>query len=235
MPRIYFTSDLHLFARRSDAHQCVDAIVALASSADVFILGGDIFDFRWSVMAGAEETVEAAISWLRELAAACPNCHFHFLLGNHDGHQAFVDRLVELEQGTGNMSWHRFYMRIGSSVFLHGDVADRKMNAETLALARAKWINHKRRGRLLHKLYDLAVWLNAHKPIPYLVHPKRTTARRVLSYLVAVGQGPSEGVENVYFGHTHRELSEYRYGGLTFHNGGAPIKGRKFRILEAVV
>ena len=234
MQKIFFTSDLHLFARRSDAQRYLHAISSLASTAKTFVLGGDIFDFRWAVMATTEEAVDEAIRWLGELAAECPGCHFHFLLGNHDGHQMFIDRLAELERATGNMSWHRFYFRIGSSVFLHGDVADRKMNAEELAKARLKWTDHKQRGQLLHHLYDLVVRANIHKPIPYLIYPKRLVARRILAYLEAVGHGSAEGVRNVYFGHTHRELSEYRYGGLTFHNGGAPMKGVRFRILEAV-
>jgi UDP-2,3-diacylglucosamine hydrolase len=37
-----------------------------------------------------------------------------------------------------------------------------------------------------------------------------------------------------YFGHTHRSMADYQFGGPTFHNSGAPIKGVKFRILEAV-
>ena len=29
-------------------------------------------------------------------------------------------------------------------------------------------------------------------------------------------------------------MTDYQFGGPTFHNGGAPIKGVKFRILETV-
>ena len=29
-------------------------------------------------------------------------------------------------------------------------------------------------------------------------------------------------------------MADYQFGGPTFHNGGAPIKGVKFRIREAV-
>ena len=42
-------------------------------------------------------------------------------------------------------------------MFLHGDVADRVMNAETLAAARSRWLHHKRRGPVLSRLYDLVV------------------------------------------------------------------------------
>ncbi len=72
-----------------------------------------------------------------------------------------------------------------------------------------------------------------HRSVPHLVYAKRIVVRRILKYLESVGQGPGNGVRNVYFGHTHRRMSNYRYRGLAFHNGGAPIKGMKFRIIEA--
>jgi hypothetical protein len=72
-----------------------------------------------------------------------------------------------------------------------------------------------------------------HKPFPHLVYTKRIVVRRIFNYLEKIGEGPGHGVRDVYFGHTHRKLSDYRYRGLTFHNCGAPIKGVKFRILEA--
>jgi UDP-2,3-diacylglucosamine hydrolase len=54
-----------------------------------------------------------------------------------------------------------------------------------------------------------------------------------LNYIDQIGHGPASGVEHVYFGHTHRELNNYRYGGVSFHNGGAPMHGVPFRIVAA--
>ena len=48
MTKCYFVSDLHLFANRSNAHRYLEEIALAASQAEVFVLGGDIFDFRWS-------------------------------------------------------------------------------------------------------------------------------------------------------------------------------------------
>jgi UDP-2,3-diacylglucosamine hydrolase len=79
----------------------------------------------------------------------------------------------------------------------------------------------------------VVVLTRLHKPVPHLVYAKRIVVRRILKYLESIEQGPHNGVCNVYFGHTHRRLSNYYYRGLRFHNGGAPIKGVKFRILEA--
>ena len=232
MKKCYFVSDLHLFANRSNAHRYLEQIAHAASRAEAFVLGGDIFDFRWARIP-ILRAVERAAEWLRELAASCPDCHFHLVLGNHDYHQALIDRLVELDKEIPNLSWHRYYVRLGSSMFLHGDVADKTMNARELAEARDQWLDHRRRGPFLSALYDVVVMTRLHKPVTHLVYAKRIVVRRILKYLESIGQGPRDGVRNVYFGHTHRRLSNYRYRGLVFHNGGAPIKGVKFRIIEA--
>lgn len=235
MNKCYFVSDLHLLANRSLARRYLGRIERAASHAQTFVLGGDIFDFRWATTATAAAAVDLAARWLDRLCADCPACRFHFVLGNHDYHGGFMRELDRLRHRTPNFAWHRFYLRLGASVFLHGDVADRVMSAATLAAARARWLHRRRRGPVMSRLYDLVVLARLHKPLPRIVYPKRRVARRILAYLDDVGQGPSSGVRNVYFGHIHRSFSEYRYGGVTFHNGGAPIKGLKFRIVEAVL
>lgn len=232
MSPCYFVSDLHLFANRSNAHRYLEEIVRTASRAETFILGGDIFDFRWSRLP-TRRAVQRAMEWLAELTASCPQCRFHLVLGNHDYHQVFIDRLAMAETGMANLAWHRYYVRLGTSVFLHGDVADKEMNAQTLAEAREEWLDSRRRGPFLSALYDVVVLTRLHKPMPHLIFSKRIVVRRILKYLESIGQGPGSGVRDVYFGHTHRSLTNHYYRGLRFHNGGAPIKGVRFRILEA--
>lgn len=232
MGKCYFVSDLHLLANRSAAHRYLAQISRAAARAEVFVLGGDIFDFAWADMPIAR-SVAWAVKWLGELASSSPRCHFHLVLGNHDYHQVFIDRLVRLEKQVRNLSWHPFYLRLGSSVFLHGDVASRRMDARRLAEARDRWLDKRRRGPFLSRLYDVVVLTRLHKPVAHLAFSKRIVARRVLNYLESIQQGPRDGVCDVYFGHTHRRISSYRYRGLLFHNGGAPIKGVKFRIIEA--
>ncbi len=221
MSNIYFVSDLHLFANRSLGERYLQTIAQKASEAKIFILGGDIFDFRWARRETVGHAVDEAIQWLHELARGCPDCQFHYLLGNHDSHEMFTTRLAELEKEAENLAHERFYMRIGDSIFLHGDVADEHMDAEALANSRKKWTNHKKRGHFLSRLYDLIVAMRIHSPIPYLVYPHRIVAKRLVTYLNAIGQGSDAGVRNVYFGHTHRSMFGYQFGGLTFHNGGA--------------
>jgi len=230
-PKCYFVSDLHLLASRSNGHEYFDQILEKAGSAEAFVLGGDIFDFRWSRMNTVGHAVDAAAHWLADLASQCPSCQFHFLLGNHDYHAPFIERLVDLERDIPNFAWERFYIRLGNSVCLHGDVADRKMDAEELAERRERMLHKRKRGEVLNSLYELAINTNLHRPIPYVAYGRRLVARRISSYLRHIGQGPEQGVRNIYFGHTHIPLANYHYKGLTFHNSGASIRGVKFQIL----
>jgi UDP-2,3-diacylglucosamine pyrophosphatase LpxH len=235
MGKCFFISDLHLLANRSKAWKYLDDIIRSAKRAENFVLGGDIFDFRWARTKSHRQSVAKAITWLDDLVRPCPRCQFHFVLGNHDFNQAFINQLDDLAQELPNLSWNRYYLRLGNSMFLHGDVADREYHdAQSLSAAREEWLYTRRRGPFLSRLYDVVVLTRLHKPFPHLVYSKRIVARRILSYLEQIGQGPEAGVRNVYFGHTHKHMTNYVYGGLVFHSGGAPIKGLKFRILDAV-
>ena len=90
MQRTFFVSDLHLCSRRSQAPRHEAAIHAAAARASTFVLGGDIFDFRWSTLPTADETVRHAIRWLDDLVASHPQCDFHFIQGNHDCNRRFI-------------------------------------------------------------------------------------------------------------------------------------------------
>ncbi len=136
MAKCYFVSDLHLFANRSKADKYLDAMLYAASAADYFVLGGDIFDFCWARTRSHSHTVAKAVAWVRALLESSPGCEFHYVLGNHDYHHQFVAELMELDRTLPNFHVHRYYVRLGSNLFMHGDVADREdHNAQTLAAA----------------------------------------------------------------------------------------------------
>ena len=63
----YFVSDLHLFCNRFDGERHWDAIRQAASEAHTFVLGGDVFDFRWTTMSSIEEAADEAIRRLQGL------------------------------------------------------------------------------------------------------------------------------------------------------------------------
>lgn len=233
MARAAFVSDLHLFARRSHAERHLPALRQAAAEVDHLILGGDIFDFRWATLA-PHAAIDSAVSWLRDLAHLAPQCRLHFLLGNHDDHRELVARLPGLAEELPNFNWHRFYLRMGSSVFLHGDAADRKLTAARLERRREQF-RHGVRAPWRHDAYHWVIKSRIDQLLCRAVHPRQLVVRRLLSYLKDIGHGPEHGVQSVYFGHTHRELDGYRHAGMVFHNGGAPIGTAKFRILRAEV
>lgn len=231
----YVVSDLHMFSRRSEFLAHKDAIMAVAAQADVFILNGDTFDFRWTTLLSIEETVVEAVRWLRSLTEKFPNCYFHFILGNHDNVQLFIDQLSKLALERDNLSWHPYYLKLGDSVFLHGDVSDKRMDAAALEKAREEWLHDTVRHPFFHRLYDVAVRLGVHRAASRARYPKKRVAKRVLAYLEDVGLGAVDGVKHVYFGHTHGAISDFEYAGVCFHNAGSPMKGMEFNILRVEI
>jgi UDP-2,3-diacylglucosamine hydrolase len=231
--RTTFVSDLHLFSGRSLAPRHEACLHAAAAKSRVFVLGGDIFDFRWSTLGAPEVTVPQAIRWLDELVASHPRCDFHFVLGNHDCNRRFVAALDAYAATRPNLLSHPYYFRLGSSIFLHGDAADRpRMDAHALHRRRQHWARDEHRGKIRHALYYLAVKAHLHRVVGRVAHPKRRVAQRLAGYLTRIGHGPATGLTDVYFGHTHEALVNYRHGGLSFHNGGAALPGLDFHIVD---
>ena len=220
---VCFVSDLHLFAERSRGEQYRPALVTAARRSQWCVLGGDIFDFRWSTLPSLRATLEAARDWLNQLVKDAPNTRFHLVLGNHDDHPLFRSELPTVCEATdGQFEWSRYLWRLGDAVFLHGDVADRRMSDLHLR-ERRDTTRHDQPGKLQHGAYRWVVRTGLHEIIPVVRYSRRRVASRISHYLRAMKCGPEAGVRQVCFGHTHRDLDEYHYKGLVFHNGGAPI------------
>src|SRR6476646_3313586 len=136
----YFVSDLHLLSRRSRAESHMPAIHAAAGRANSFILGGDIFDFRWSTLPSADETVKHAIRWLDDLVASHSQCDFHFIQGNHDCNRRFVSALETYSTTRPNLTLHPYVLRQEKNVFLHGDAVEHpRMCQQRLMKRRERW------------------------------------------------------------------------------------------------
>ncbi len=235
--RAYFLSDLHLFARRSSAETVQHSIDALANCAHTLVLGGDIFDFRWSRWSDQARTVRESVLWLERLITLNSDCQVHFLLGNHDANQAFIEQLTELSQAYSNLQWHPHLLRLEDCVFLHGDIIDAGIplcddfHVQLDALRRRKE-DRTSPAPIQHALYDAAVSVRVHRLVSQVVNPQSKVLNRVTRYLEWAGYGPEAGIQNVFFGHTHRRLDQVLHAGMRFHNPGATIKGLDFQMLE---
>ncbi len=224
----FVVSDLHVFARRSDASGRLDAIRAAARAADFFVFNGDTFDFQWTELRSIEASVAAARDWIEDLACHAPACRFWFLLGNHDCIPAYREALADLERRLPNLSWHEHQIRLGCCVFLHGDMAHRRMDRGRLVHYRRNWERKRRRGRVLNRCYDLVGRARLDRAFARVWLRKHRVARRILFYLESLDRDLLDGVEDVYFGHTHVAFSGFAYRGLRFHNTGSAVRGSRF-------
>src|SRR5688572_6689652 len=96
-------SDLHIFARRSQA-DVVQELLQATKHQDVIVLNGDIFDFRWSILPSMEETIAHSVALIRLLCTQNAGCHVYYLMGNHDDLEALGNALDGIE--CTNFSWH---------------------------------------------------------------------------------------------------------------------------------
>ena len=60
-------SDLHLFARRSRGSELLDSLAGQLAEADLLVLNGDTFDFRWIAPRDREQAFAAAVEKLHAL------------------------------------------------------------------------------------------------------------------------------------------------------------------------
>jgi UDP-2,3-diacylglucosamine hydrolase len=232
MHKVAVVSDLHMYCRRSQWEDHLEMLYDTLDGSDLFVFNGDTFDFKWTTLESIEETIAEACNFLETFAKRNPDCHVHVNLGNHDHSEEFIEALDALCKRVPNLTWHAYYLRLGNTIFLHGDVANTKMNHRKLQQYRNRWRHHRKQGHLKNRVYDVVFRANAHVAVSRLAFPPRRTLKRVQAYLEDVGHGPSHGVERVFFGHTHVPVRGVKYRGVTYHNGGAPMKGMGFELIK---
>lgn len=74
-----------------------------------------------------------------------------------------MEALDDLAEDCPNFHWHRYYLQLGKTLFLHGDVADRFMDQDELMLRRQSWKKHGRPPAMYHDFYSLAINLRLHR------------------------------------------------------------------------
>ncbi len=216
-----FVSDLHLFSPRSDAAY-VPAKLAETNSEDrCIVLGGDIFDFRWSVRGSHELTLAAAVQWLEELLERTEQAHIRFIPGNHDCHPEFLHLLTQLAHREPRFDWYEHHFQIDDTLFLHGDILDAHGNLNSY---RAKFHHEHPQTGLNHKLYDGVVALRLHKLVPLVRHRPELTCRRLLGLIETLPAASEIPVQRIYFGHTHAPVLDHESQGIRFFNPGAALK-----------
>ena len=224
-------SDLHLFAHRSAGEGYFQSLRPQLAGADVLVLNGDIFDFRWSTLPSIEITIARAVEWLTKVHAAYPSCEIHYVLGNHDCPAFFSDRLDALANRLERFHWHEFGLRIGTALFVHGDCTHRTMDPAALRRFRDDWDNDRRHGRWMTKAYVAVDRLGITRAAHHYCFPRSTTVKRAMHYLDHAWPDWRTNTRDCYFGHTHQPFSGYQHGDIRFHNTGSAIRGMGFNPL----
>ena len=195
----------------------MEAIRRTAADAQVFVLNGDIFDFKWSEHGVFSSSVVAARRFLTALAESAPSCRFKIILGNHDAVPPYVDALRELTATHENIEWDEFVCLVEDRLFLHGDVIHAGRSNSAVRRFRGR-LSKPANGHTLQRLAHSAVHRSRVPWAAYKVLPKRILASRILAYLEHEDFLNGQPVRHVYFGHTHHDFEDFRYRGYTFHN-----------------
>ncbi len=221
-------SDLHLFSRRSRAEELLEEMRDTLASADVLVLNGDVFDFRWSVLPDMRATIHAAMDWLDNLMEVRAGRTVHYLLGNHDCVSCFTEALSDFARTRPSLHCHESLLRIGGNVFLHGDCANRRMDAESHRRYREAWSRDKQRGAVGRFFYDAADASGASRKVHDLWFPQAGTVARVAHHLDHILPRWRGEIGHCYFGHTHLPFTGHRHDGVLFHNTGSAIRDMDF-------
>ena len=214
-------SDLHLLSNRSTAHHYLESFHMAAWEKDVFVLNGDIFDFQWSTHGGFHDSIEVAREWLTDLITPHPSTTFIVLLGNHDSLPDYRLLLDDLADQHANFFWKDDFIRLGNSIFLHGDA----FHAETREDLQA-YRHHFNQQLRKHPVKHYGYWLAARAGILRLVAStvsKRRCARHLLRYLGHEAPTDMEQVTDIFFGHVHAPFYDFKFRGRSFHNTGAAL------------
>lgn len=221
---------MHLFSHHARPDRYFQVIEQAADRSSIFVLNGDIFDFKWSHHGVFTRSVLAARSHIEQTVAGHPDCQFVVILGNHDAVPAYVDTLKELEQEHPNLTWREFAFVFENRIFLHGDVIHAGCSNHAIRQFRSR-LQQPARGHSLQRMMHSAMY---HSRVPWAAYrllPNRILASRILSYLRHEDYLTNSAIDHIYFGHTHCAFEDFRYKGFTFHNTGAAVHGSILRVV----
>ncbi len=222
-----FVSDLHLFSSRSDADSNVQRLSEFQSESQCIVLGGDIFDLRWSRKGGLQPTTDAALAWLYQLLDQTGQSRILYLAGNHDCHPQFAKAMQSLSEECQRFHWFEHALQIGDSLFIHGDILHAEPYSGGLSSYRAKHHQHESPHPLLNQAYDLAVSMRLHKAVARLGNSPKSTCARLQSLVKGLPPQCEHRVRRIFFGHTHVSIPGLELGDQTFFNPGAMLKQTK--------
>ncbi len=225
----YVVSDLHMCTKWTSVEEYMCDIRKAAANADFFVFNGDIFDFRWSTLGSAAATAKFAIKWFSDICDDFPNCTFIYILGNHDAHKNILKPIAQFAKKQDNFIWHSSFIKIGSSLFMHGDLIFSMRNKSPFERKKYKHRNPVR--SIIQKTYHRVIKMGAHRLISK-VHAKERCAKYVMQVLEKDHSHQLKDITDIYIGHTHVGFSDYNYNNYTFHNSGSAIHDLQCNLMK---
>lgn len=224
-----FVSDLHVFSGRSKGESLPSQLQKTYPESNLLVLGGDIFDFKWSSL-GEPETLLAAEKWLCTLLDQWRG-DVVFLAGNHDCLPKFFGVLGQISRRCERFTWHTHHLHRGDALFLHGDVLDAGRDFARLDSYRGKFHKTSNQSTFSRRAYGAIVAMRIHRMAPKVRHRELQTCQKLLWLLPQLVKAPNK-VRRVFFGHTHVPVAGRELNGVKFYNPGAAIRHIKFEPIE---
>lgn len=224
-----FVSDLHVFSGRSVGESLPNQLPKAFPDANLLVLGGDIFDFKWSHL-GETGTLVAAERWLLSVLEEWQG-KVMFLAGNHDCLPKFLDVMQNVAHRCDRFSWHDHHVQLGDALFLHGDVLDAGSHVSMLADYRYKFHPTCNQTTLSRRAYSAIVAMRLHRMAPKLRHRQLQTCQKLYNFLPQLVETPKQ-VRRVFYGHTHVSMAGCEFQGVQFFNPGAAVRHIAFRPIQ---
>jgi UDP-2,3-diacylglucosamine hydrolase len=229
----YVVSDLHIFGCSSLYERNLPAFYQSVMHHSMIVLNGDTFDYKRSIYRTASETTTRALDWISGLLERAPHATFHYIVGNHDCQSGLLDGIAKLSDSVGRIDLHRSHLRLGTNLFLHGDVLDLTDPGESISELRQRYSTVE--PSLLSKIFAHMVTHLRLNSVEYLRHTPRLDAQRILRHLQSAHDPDLQGIRSIYFGHTHVPVSDFTLDGIKFFNTGSLIRGLRWQPLEFTV
>jgi len=224
-----FISDLHLLSTRSVGTRLWQDFRGELLRCNLLVLGGDIFDFRWSRHQELSHSLSEVSNWLEALLEHYPHLRVAYVLGNHDCLLASQPEFHRFSNTFAQFTWEEHQFGIGDQLFLHGDILDAGENLTQLGLYRQRFIDDRRsRGRLANRLYDAVIATRLHRIPSRILHPPRLVARKLSSFLEGNDYSLVKNAKQIYIGHTHLPFQGVSFQQQTFFNAGSGIRHLEF-------
>ena len=224
-----FVSDLHVFSGRSKGETLPSELQGAYPESSLLVLGGDIFDFKWSSL-GETGTLLAAEKWLHSLLDQWRG-EVIFLAGNHDCLPKFFGVLNQVSRHCERFAWHRHHLHLGDAVFLHGDVLDAGHDLSKLDSYRDRFHPKSKQSTFSRRAYGALVAMRIHRMAPQLRHRELQTCQKLLRLLPQLVKAPGR-IRRVFFGHTHVAVAGRELNGVKFYNPGAAIRHIAFEPVQ---